>query len=65
MIRNQTRTALMDPRIPPLVEILRNGSDAQVNGAWDDVMTQYGETHGMQVWHWALAAAWPAKEDES
>ncbi len=61
MTLDQARTAQIDS----LVRILRDGSDAQVNAAWDDVMTQYGETAGMELWHWALVAAWPVKEDES
>lgn len=54
MTPEQTRTALIDPRIPPLVHVLRDGTDEQVEKVYLRLMIDCGIHHGGELWDQAL-----------
>lgn len=61
MAPEQTRALLADPRVAPLVWILRDGTDEQV---WAASVELCGTTDARGVWDQAMREAYPNTEDD-
>ena len=61
MTTEQIHTALIDPRIPALVRVLRDGTDEQVLAASVELC---GTTDGRELWDAAMCEAYPGTEDD-